>query len=92
MVDQERLGEGGPIGDERSDGLLNLVGDIVILVDHWATPSMRGAMTADRSPAISSQPIEVFLIVAVEAPELALKLAGDAAMFCLDKFQRVCVA
>jgi hypothetical protein len=31
-------------------------------------------------------------MVEAEAAELVLALAEDGAMFCLDKFQRVCVA
>jgi len=54
---------------------------------------MIDAQSHGRRPlaAISSRPIAVFLIAQVEAAELVLELAEDGAMFCLDKFQRLCV-
>ena len=81
------LANAGLNGDDRLDRALDMVRDIVILVDHRATRSMRGAKAGDLSAAISSRPTAIFLRVEVEAA----KLAEDGAMFCLDKFHRVCV-
>jgi len=76
-------------------GISHPVLDSVILVDHPVPRCMRGATLGALSAAISSRPpgragviVVVFLIVEREAGELA----DDGATFCLDKFQRVCVA
>jgi hypothetical protein len=53
---------------------------------------MRGAMADDLSAAISSRPIAVFHIAQEETAELVRELAEDGDMFCLDKFQKDCVA